>query len=49
MGTLNPAQLLGLARKGRLEPGADADLVLWDDDLRARRTWLGGVTVYSRV
>jgi len=49
MGTLNPAQLLGLSRKGRLEPGADADLVLWDDDLRARRTWLGGVTVYSRV
>ena len=49
MGTLNPAQLLGLARKGRLEPGADADLVLWDDDLRAHRTWLGGVTVYSRV
>ena len=49
MGTLNPAQLLGLARKGRLEPWADADLVLWDDDLRAHRTWLGGVTVYSRV
>ena len=48
MGTLNPAQLLGLARKGRLEPGADADLVLWDDDLRARRTWLGGSVVFAR-
>ena len=48
MGTLNPAQLLGLARKGRLEPGADADLVLWDDDLRARRTWLGGTVVFAR-
>jgi len=48
MGTLNPAQLLGLTRKGRLEPGADADLVLWDDDLRARRTWLGGSVVFAR-
>jgi imidazolonepropionase-like amidohydrolase len=27
MGTLNPARLLGLDRKGRLEVGADADLV----------------------
>lgn len=48
MGTLNPANLLGLARKGRLEPGADADLVLWDDDLRPARTWLGGHCTYER-
>lgn len=48
MGTLNPARLLGLERKGRLDPGADADLVLWDDDLRPARTWLGGRQVHAR-
>lgn len=48
MGTLNPARILGLARKGRLEPGADADLVLWDDDLTAARTWVNGHSVYEK-
>ncbi len=48
MGTLNPARLLGLARKGRLAPGADADLVLWEDDLRPARTWVGGLCTYEK-
>lgn len=48
MGTLNPARLLGLERKGRLEPGADADLVLWDQDLTAARTWVNGISVYEK-
>lgn len=47
MGTLNPARLLGLDRKGRLEPGADADLVLWNDDRTAARTWVGGHSTYE--
>jgi N-acetylglucosamine-6-phosphate deacetylase len=47
MGTLNPARVMGLARKGRLEPGADADLVLWDDGLRAARTWVRGEQIYE--
>ena len=40
--TSTPADLLGLARKGRLAPGADADLVLLDGDLRVMKTWVGG-------
>jgi N-acetylglucosamine-6-phosphate deacetylase len=49
MGTLNPARVLGLEQKGRMEPGADADLVLWDDNLRPARTWVGGRCVYERT
>lgn len=48
MGTLNPARVLGLDRKGRLDAGADADLVLWDDDLTAARTWTNGFSVYEK-
>jgi N-acetylglucosamine-6-phosphate deacetylase len=48
MGTLNPARLLGLEHKGRLEAGADADLVLWDTDVHARMTWLKGNLVYEK-
>jgi N-acetylglucosamine-6-phosphate deacetylase len=48
MGTLNPARLLGLDRKGRLEPGADADLVLWNEDLTAAQTWVNGISVYEK-
>jgi imidazolonepropionase-like amidohydrolase len=49
MGTLNPARVIGLARKGRLEVGADADLVLWEDDLRPARTWVGGICTYEKA
>lgn len=49
MGTLNPARLLGLADRGHLQNGARADLVLWDDDLQPRRTWLAGRCVYERL
>ncbi|HJY88565.1 MAG TPA: N-acetylglucosamine-6-phosphate deacetylase [Candidatus Acidoferrales bacterium] len=44
MATLNPARLLGLeARKGVLRPGADADLVLLDSDLRVAGVLTRGV------
>lgn len=47
MGTLNPARLLGLDRKGRLQAGADADLVLWNEDLTPACTWVNGHLVYE--
>ncbi len=51
MATRNPARLLGLGNKGTLRPGADADLVLWDeigDRYRAVRTWVGGRCVFQQ-
>lgn len=34
----NPARLFGLAQKGRITPGADADLVLWDPSKKVTLT-----------
>ncbi len=46
MGTSTPARRLGLAAKGVVETGADADLVLWNSDLTPAMTWVGGKCVY---
>lgn len=48
LGTLNPARVVGLSGKGRLEPGADADLVLWDHDFRPVQTWVAGKSSYEK-
>ena len=37
-----PADVLGRTDLGRLEPGAPADLVWWDDRLHVRSVWLAG-------
>lgn len=44
-----PADLLGRADLGRLEPGAVADLVWLDSRFRARATWVGGELVHGIV
>ncbi|MET4058683.1 imidazolonepropionase-like amidohydrolase [Arthrobacter sp. UYP6] len=50
--TINPAKVLGLDdRIGSLEPGKDADVVLWSGDPldvmeRALKVWIGGREVY---
>ncbi len=43
-----PARLLGLARKGRIAPGCDADLVVLDREGRVALTLIGGQIAYQR-
>jgi N-acetylglucosamine-6-phosphate deacetylase len=44
MATLNPARRIGLEdRKGRLAPGADADMVFLDDNLKVAAVMTGGM------
>lgn len=45
MAATAPAEVLGLDRKGRIEPGADADLVLLDESLGVVWTMIGGRVV----
>jgi N-acetylglucosamine-6-phosphate deacetylase len=50
MGTSNVARVLRLTDKGSLRVGADADLVLWDQDggrMHANRTWVAGRLVHG--
>jgi len=49
MATLTPARAIGVAsRKGSLEPGKDADIVLLTPDLEVAATMVGGRVVYER-
>jgi len=49
MATLVPATIAGVAsRKGRVAPGADADLVALDDRGFVQRSWVRGQLVYRR-
>jgi N-acetylglucosamine-6-phosphate deacetylase len=46
MATWNPARLLGIeGRKGRLAPGADADIVLLDDEWNVSRVFARGCPI----
>lgn len=45
--TVVPADTIGEPALGRLAPGAIADLVWWDDDLRPRKVWVAGEPVFD--
>ena len=45
MATATPASCAGLPDRGRIAPGARADLVALDDDLRVVAVWQGGARV----
>lgn len=48
MASCTPAQLIGCERrKGSLEPGFDADLALFDKNLRPLATFIGGAQVFG--
>ncbi len=45
--TVNPAKVMGFHdRKGSLEPGKDADIVVFDDDICVKRTIVNGNIIY---
>ena len=46
--TVNPATALSLEGRGRLEPGAFADLALLDQNLQVARTYVAGAVVFDR-
>jgi N-acetylglucosamine-6-phosphate deacetylase len=46
--TLNPARALKLEKKGGLEPGSDADIVVMDKSFRIVKTFVAGRLVFER-
>ena len=44
----HPARALGLACKGRLDFGCDADIVILDDDLYVLGVYVGGECAWSK-
>lgn len=49
MATATPARIIGIdSRKGSLQAGKDADIVIFDDSINVCRTIVGGKTVYCK-
>ena len=46
MATRTPARIMGFDKKGSLAEGFDADVVIFDGDVKVHRTIVGGQTVY---
>jgi N-acetylglucosamine-6-phosphate deacetylase len=50
MASAYPAEAVRISdRKGTLKVGSDADLVVLDDSLDVKSTWIGGTLVYSQA
>ena len=50
MASHNPASLIGLSkRKGEIEAGMDADIVVFDENIDVKCTLVGGKTRYSKL
>jgi N-acetylglucosamine-6-phosphate deacetylase len=47
--TVVPADTIGEPDMGRIEVGALADLVLWDDELKPSKVWVEGKLVYDKA
>lgn len=47
MATLNPANAVGFKTKGRMETGADGDLVVLSRDLKVLKTFAAGTLIYE--
>jgi dihydroorotase-like cyclic amidohydrolase len=47
--TATPARILGLPAKGRLAPGCDADIVLFDDTVTVSRVFIGGKEIQRQA
>lgn len=49
MASLNPARAIGVAdKKGSLEAGKDADILIADDDFRVEKTFIGGKLIFDK-
>ena len=49
MASRNPAQFLGVADIGVIAAGARADLVLLDESLQVKETWIAGIAASEAV
>lgn len=48
MMTATPARIMGFQTKGLLAPGLDADVVLFDEDIKIEKAFIGGRMLYER-